>query len=134
MGSWLRSWPPSRRFSRHFETRSAVSGGLPCKETGPVFMASRNAMRWVAVCCGVKRGARHATHFPTQGAGLGRGERDADWRSATHFLAGGVPVWGGERRRQAQRNSFLGHRGLDGDRMNARAAEESAIPARGQKR
>ena len=55
MGSWLRTWPPSRRFSRHFETRSAVSGGLPCKETGPVFTAFRNAMSWVVVCCGVKR-------------------------------------------------------------------------------
>ena len=43
MGSWLRSWPASRRFSRRFETRSGRSGGLPCSETGPVFTAFRNA-------------------------------------------------------------------------------------------
>ena len=37
------------RFSRRFETRSAVSGGVRCKETGPVFTAFRNAMSWVWV-------------------------------------------------------------------------------------
>ena len=40
MGSWLRSWLPSHRFSRRFETRSGVPRGVRCKENGPVFTAS----------------------------------------------------------------------------------------------
>ena len=47
MGSWPRSWLPSRRFSRRFETSSARSGGLPRSETGPVFTAFRNALSLV---------------------------------------------------------------------------------------
>ena len=34
MGSWLRSWPPSRRFSRRFETRSGRSGVSPSRKPG----------------------------------------------------------------------------------------------------